>query len=87
MSPFIVRASTCIGQALLLLLASNAPAFAYMGPGAGLTALGSLVALVGAIALAVVGFLWYPLKRMFSRSKRPAAPPKDDKQSGRQPSE
>lgn len=37
---------------------------AYVGPGAGLTALGTVVALVLALALAVIGFVWYPLKRL-----------------------
>ena len=39
-------------------------AYAYIGPGAGITAIGSLIALVGAVALAVVGFLWFPIKRL-----------------------
>ena len=40
------------------------PAHAYIGPGAGLSALGSLVALVGAVFLLLAGFVWYPVKRM-----------------------
>lgn len=47
------------------------PALAYVGPGAGLSAIGSLVALVAAIGLAVVGFVWYPIKRL--RRKRKSA--------------
>ena len=50
------------------------PAAAYVGPGAGLSAIGVLVALVGAVALAIVGFVWYPLKRLF----RKAAPARAD---------
>lgn len=42
-------------------------ALAYVGPGAGLTAIGTVLALLGALALAVVGFVWYPLKRMLQR--------------------
>jgi hypothetical protein len=42
-------------------------ALAYVGPGAGLTAIGTLFAFVGAICLAVVGFVWYPVKRMLRR--------------------
>ena len=37
---------------------------AYMGPGAGLSAIGTIIALIGAILLAAVGFIWYPLKRI-----------------------
>ncbi|MGI9350090.1 MAG: hypothetical protein ACR2O3_00890 [Rhizobiaceae bacterium] len=44
-------------------------AFAYLGPGAGLSALGSLLALIGIVVLAIAGFLWYPIKRMVTRSK------------------
>ena len=42
-------------------------ALAYVGPGAGLTAIGTLLAFIGAICLAVVGFVWYPVKRMLRR--------------------
>lgn len=37
---------------------------AYVGPGAGLTALGTVIALILAVALAIIGFVWYPLKRL-----------------------
>jgi hypothetical protein len=45
-----------------------AMAFAYVGPGAGITAIGSVLALLMGIVLAIVGFIWYPLKR-FIRSR------------------
>lgn len=48
----------------VLLLASASPAQAYMGPGAGLAFLGSLLALIAAIAVGAVGLVWYPLKRL-----------------------
>jgi uncharacterized membrane protein YidH (DUF202 family) len=44
-------------------------ATAYVGPGAGLSAIGSLLALIAAVVLAVVGFLWYPLKRIMRKRK------------------
>jgi hypothetical protein len=40
------------------------PAAAYIGPGAGLGAIGAVIALFAAVALAVVGFVWYPIKRL-----------------------
>lgn len=46
------------------------PALAYVGPGAGLAAIGTVLALISALLLAVVGFLWYPLKRLLRRSPR-----------------
>ena len=42
---------------------------AYIGPGAGLSALGSLLALLGAVLLVVIGFIWYPVKRVIRRWK------------------
>jgi len=44
--------------------------FAYVGPGAGLSAIGSVLAFVGAILLMIVGFLWYPLKRLIKGIKK-----------------
>jgi hypothetical protein len=49
-------------------------AAAYMGPGAGLTALGSLVALLGALVLLVVGFIWYPVRRLLRQRKSDRSP-------------
>lgn len=54
----------------VLLLASSAPALAYAGPGAGLTMIGSLVALLSAVFAGIYGFIWYPVKRLLKRRKR-----------------
>jgi len=56
-------------------LLAASPAFAYVGPGAGLTAIGSVIALFGAIGLAIVGFLWYPIKRLRRRRQGVEAKP------------
>ena len=58
---------------LLATLGVVAPAAAeaYVGPGAGLTAIGTMLALLAALVLAVVGFVWYPLKRLLSRRSSP----------------
>lgn len=45
---------------------------AYIGPGAGLTAIGAAFAFVGAILLAIVGFIWYPIKRLLRARARKA---------------
>ena len=50
------------------------PALAYVGPGAGLGVIGTLFGIVAAIVLAMVGLLWYPLKRAFGRKTAPAEP-------------
>ena len=67
------RIPACSHQGLMAALAAAVlllPDFAhaYVGPGAGLTALGTVIALFAAVALAVVGFVWYPLKRILRRS-------------------
>ncbi len=47
---------------------------AYVGPGVGLSAIGSVLAFIGAVLLLIVGFLWYPIKRLIKRpDKSPAA--------------
>ena len=48
--------------ALIMLLPSNA--LAYIGPGAGLSAFGALLALIATIFVAIFGFVWYPIKRL-----------------------
>lgn len=52
-----------------------APAAAYMGPGVGLSALGSALALLAALVLALVGFVWMPLKRLFGLLRRRSGEP------------
>ena len=39
-------------------------AHAYIGPGAGISAVGTLLALGAAVLLAALGFVWYPAKRL-----------------------
>lgn len=53
-----------------LLLAASQSAEAYIGPGAGITAIGTVIALIGAILLAIVGFVWYPIKRLLAKNKK-----------------
>lgn len=40
---------------------------AYIGPGIGLSTIGSVLAFIGVVVLFLVGFLWYPIKRVFGR--------------------
>lgn len=60
------------------------PAAAYVGPGAGLSAIGTLVALVVAVFLAILGFVWYPVKRILGKPKATDAT-RDGISSGRPP--
>lgn len=63
----IFAKTTSFAAAALALALMPQTALAYVGPGAGLTAIGTILALVAAVALAVVGFVWYPVKRMLAR--------------------
>ena len=55
---------------VVLIFLFNIPvALAYIGPGSGLSAIGSLLAIVGTFLLIIVGFFWYPLKRLYSYLK------------------
>ena len=71
--------------ATLAALTLAEPASAYLGPGAGLGAIGAVIALFAAVLLAVVGFVWYPIKRLVAggRSKQRGAHDRDADASGR----
>jgi len=42
----------------------------YIGPGAGLSAIGAFLALVFAVIVAMFGFVWYPIRRLIKGRKR-----------------
>ncbi|WP_083700018.1 hypothetical protein [Shewanella sp. UCD-KL12] len=47
---------------------------AYVGPGTGLSVLGSVIAFVGALLLLILGFIWYPIKRLITAKKQQKQP-------------
>lgn len=53
-------------------------AHAYVGPGAGLTAIGTVLALLTAVLFAIVGFVWFPIKRLLGRRTSRVAGGTDD---------
>ncbi|QIE43997.1 hypothetical protein G5B39_18525 (plasmid) [Rhodobacteraceae bacterium SC52] len=57
-------------------LAILAPSLAqaYIGPGAGISAIGAALALLAAVFFAIVGFVWYPVKRLLRKRKAANAP-------------
>lgn len=65
-------------NALVVGLLLPATAFAYIGPGAGLSAIGTLLAVIGAFVLLIVGFVWYPVKRLLRGRKGNGPKPKAD---------
>jgi hypothetical protein len=54
--------------AMILLFAPRI-CHAYIGPGPGLSGIGSLLAILGAVGFSIFGLIWYPLKR-FLRSRK-----------------
>ena len=63
------RQFTVIPIFVSIVLNFSVSAEAYIGPGAGLSAIGTVLALIGAILLSIVGFLWYPIKRLLKKKK------------------
>ena len=55
---------------IALLLAAPQGAEAYIGPGAGIAAIGTVIALIGGILLAILAFFWYPIKRLLAKIKQ-----------------
>lgn len=49
-------------------------AHAYIGPGMGLGVIASVLGVVAAFFMALIGLLWFPLKRLVKRRKAAAGP-------------
>ncbi len=48
------------------------PAAAYMGPGAGLGMIGSLVAVIGAVLIALLGIVILPVRMILKKRRKTA---------------
>jgi uncharacterized membrane protein len=55
---------------VLCLAIYPAASHAYIGPGAGISAIGALIAVVATVALALFGFVWYPIKRLMRKRRQ-----------------
>ena len=64
-----MRPSRLLALSLALALFPAADALAYVGPGAGLGAIGALVAVVGAVLVAVFGVIFLPITMIRKRRK------------------
>ena len=53
--------------ALVLIFVLFGKAHAYVGPGVGLGVIGAFVGTVLAVLLAIVGVIWYPVKRLIRK--------------------
>jgi len=69
-----LRTLTLFIAALIL----AAPAQAYVGPGLGLGALGVVGGLFLSLVMAFFAFVWMPIKRVFTRRKKPVDETTDD---------
>jgi len=56
---------------MLIGIAVTNPALAYIGPGTGITAIGTVLAVAAAVLLLIVGFVWYPARRLLRSRKAP----------------
>ena len=45
-------------------------ATAYIGPGAGIGAIGTVLLLLALVIIAIIGFIWLPLKRLGKKEKK-----------------
>lgn len=62
---------------LPLLILSCTPAYAYIGPGTGAGLAATVLGIIGALALAIIGLIYYPIKRLIKKLKTP--PKKQEK--------
>ena len=67
----LLKASKVV-LALSLALLLPATAHAYIGPGTGLSAIGSILAFLSVIVFLIAGFVWFPVKRLL-RNRRSRA--------------
>ena len=59
-----------LGLSILLSLGLSAPALAYVGPGAGLGAIGAALGLIAAVVMALGVILFWPIRRLMRRGKK-----------------
>jgi len=59
--------------AILILLAVSPAAMAYIGPGAGISVLGSLLGILGTIVVAIGAIIFWPVRKFLKRKKQAKA--------------
>lgn len=66
--------STIILLLVALLALAAVPAQAYVGPGAGISVLGSLLGILATIVVAIGAILFWPIRKLLRRRKAASAP-------------
>ena len=59
------RMSMMIIFTAIFALGTAGPVFAYGGPGSVISGIGAFLAAVAAILASLLGFIWFPLKRLY----------------------
>ncbi len=72
-----MRLKFCATAAAFSLMLSQ-PALAYVGPGLGLGTLGAILGVIISVLLAIVGIVWYPMKRLLRRMRTKHDAPIDE---------
>jgi len=67
--------------AILLLALVAGPAQAYVGPGAGISVLGSLLGILATILVAIGAIVFWPVRKLLKRRKAAAAAPQSTESS------
>lgn len=67
------RSGTVAVLALCLSALTAPPALAYIGPGVGVGAITAALGVLGAIGLALIAVIYYPIKRLLRKKKVPGA--------------
>ena len=55
---------------IIVLLSISSPVFAYIGPGMGGGLIAAILGVIGAFLLALIGILYYPIKRMIKNRRK-----------------
>ena len=55
---------------MFIFLVVSPVAFAYIGPGAGISVLGSLLGILGTIVVAIGAIIFWPLRKFLKRRKQ-----------------
>lgn len=69
MSKLIMPKTIVLVLLVCLLLAMTSPAVAYIGPGAGISVLGSLLGILATMFVAIGAILFWPLRKLLKRRK------------------
>jgi len=64
----MLKTTTIVGLAIIL-LAPLSPALAYIGPGAGISVVGSLLSILATFFVAIGAIIFWPLRKLLKRRK------------------